>query len=193
MFAWQSPTPFPIHLIRHWHVGECLLSARKMRAAVSDLSCLHYQLPNPPHLLQSLGWPPAWLLRHRCALGWGVTEVCIFLPTPWQHDMKIYLFLWRKRRPFVGRVGTINSIQTSSFTVLTLQQIGRPRPLPPPPALFLNLPFGLASLLKPVIRFIHGFFRRTSEGERVTVSRLHGSNFDKSPFTLTALSLFDWF
>lgn len=159
----SNPTfSFLIHLIRRWHVGECLLSAWKMRAAVSDLSCLRYQLPPPPSPDPWAGLP-AWLLMHRCVRGWGVAEVCIFLPTPWQRDMKIYLFLWRKRRPFVGRMGTINSIQTSSFTGLPPDKLGALNQYCCRQFFFSARP-STWPLLKPVIHFIHCFFCRPTEG-----------------------------
>lgn len=118
-----SPPPFPSSSI--WSDTDTWVSVCCQRGKWErPCQIYHASTTSYPLLPGTLGWLPAWLLMHRCVRGWGVTEVCIFLPTLWQHDMKIYLFLWRKRRPFVGRMGTINSIHTSFFTGLPHNKLG---------------------------------------------------------------------
>lgn len=66
-------------------------------APLSDLSCHCHVACLVPWTLGSLS---SWLAMHICV--WGrdgsVREVCVFLSTHWQRDMKIYLFSCCKAR-----------------------------------------------------------------------------------------------
>ncbi|CAB1434630.1 unnamed protein product [Pleuronectes platessa] len=102
--------------------------------------------------------------------------------------MRIYLFHCCQRRPFGARSRNLNSIQTSSSTLLPPDKLeAHPPTLPPPASPLSHVPLHLA----PVIHFICLFFTGPSEREEGSkgIERVAAP----SPFTSTvAWSRFDF-
>lgn len=134
-------------------------------ASVENSTQIYHASAMSPISPMNPGLAIAWLPMHRWVWfkGGGVREVCIFLSTHWQRDMKMYLFLSCKRRPLGlrGAVVTPGTWTSSKPHLLHScpRQIGSPPPIHTHTHIHLlsfrlGLPLHLAPLLGPVIHSI---------------------------------------